>query len=157
MKSPRGHPVALAWSLVATAATGADTLADCRAIADDAARLACYDALAGSAAPLAAAPAPAAAATTPSAEEMFGRDTESLRRATGVELDEITGTVAAVQTAYGGKIVLQLDNGQVWAQVDTTPIDLRTGEAIRIRRAALGSYLLSEVGHNRSIRVRRSD
>ena len=159
MRASGRHLVALAWSVVAATAMGADTLADCRAITDDDARLACYDALPGPAEPATTALAAAApaAGSAPSAVEMFGRESETLRRAAGAQLEEITATVVDVQSVYGGKVVVQLDNGQVWTQVDTTPIDLRSGEAVRIRRAALGSFLLSEVGRNRSVRVRRAN
>ena len=55
-----------------------------------------------------------------------------------------------------GKLVLTLDNGQVWSQVDSSSLHLRTGDKVRIRRASLGSYLLGTSGSNKTIRVRRS-
>jgi hypothetical protein len=157
--------VLLLWSM-----TGAsDPLAQCRAVADATARLACYDAIPVAAAsapePLQAAPpvvaatatAAAAAPAAPSPEEMFGRTSTEVRQATRTELEELTASVTAVQVNYGGKLLVQLDNGQVWSQVDTASLSLRPGSQVRIRRASLGSYMLTEVGHSRSIRVRRNE
>jgi hypothetical protein len=158
-------------SLVLTAGTplarADDALAACRAIKDDVARLECYDSLArrteaavtapaatATAATAVAAPAPAQPA--PNREDLFGRNTDTVRQAAGDELKELTAVVVAVQSTPGGKLVLQLDNGQVWSQVDSSPLVLRDGAHVKIRRASLGSFLLTEVGHNRSIRVRRA-
>lgn len=49
-----------------------------------------------------------------------------------------------------------LEDGSVWRQIDTDRVSIRNraGEPVRIRRAALGSYLLV-VGRSGAIRVRR--
>ena len=134
----------------------------CRAIAEDAARLACYDKLPdrppGSATVVPM--APPAAEVAPSSETLFGRDTveseDMVRRAAGIgRLDEITVRVSGVKKDPLGKLVLTLDNGQVWVQIDSATSRIESGDVVRIRRAALGSYLLAGADGKRSIRVRR--
>jgi hypothetical protein len=168
---PRRRAVAAAVLVlpVTLAAAGAD-LAACRAIADDGARLACYDALAEAAttpavaAPLphAASPAPAGAAVAgaPTATDLFGRDSDTaaaeLGAAAGVTpLPELKATLTAVDRAPDGRLRLTLDNGQAWSQVDTRRANLQPGDAVVIRRGAFGSFLLSAGRGQAALRVRR--
>lgn len=142
-------------------------LIECRAIAEDAARLACYDRLAKAQAvpakPEAAPPAPGPASpgvAEPTPEELFGHDPATseamVREAAGIgRVDEIRSRVAAVRSAPDGKLVLTLDNNQVWAQLDSPAPGVAPGAEVSIRRAAFGSYLLSVAGTPRGIRVRR--
>ena len=170
------------WSLLATMtlmfhAAHADEPQRCATMADDRARLACYDSIFGrpaappplgapsAAAPatgavagtVAAAPAVAAAATP---ETDFGL-TEAAKRArepegSGDRLpDSISGTVARVARQPAGEFVVTLENGQVWTQLQ---VDARAriavGDTVTIKKAALGSHLL--VTANRyATRVRR--
>jgi hypothetical protein len=103
----------------------------------------------------------AATAATATDEDYFGRDARQAEdmalRSAGVErLDEISARVTAMQRDASGKLVLGLDNGQVWLQVDTTRLRIGTGDQVRIRRASLGSYLLTRAGGGAAIRVRRN-
>lgn len=125
----------------------------CRAITDDAGRLACYDRLAMDSA---ATPAP----ITP--EALFGMEPAAaatlLQRQQGDEpLQYIEQPVATVTTDHEGKLALGLANGQQWVQVDSGRLRLKPGDTVRIRRAALGSHLLHAPAGGRSIRVRRVD
>ncbi len=151
------HPGRPALSLAACIAIGLspaaaarDDLASCRTIADDQSRLACYDALAGRPAP--------DAGTTP--EELFGLEAaataELLQRERGDEpVDALEQPVTSVSADRFGKLRIGLANGQVWEQVDSDRLVLKPGNEVRIRRAALGSYLLSLSTGGRAIRVRR--
>jgi len=166
----------LCAAMLAASAARADAPERCAAIADDRARLACYDALFGkpdvsgavgappSAAPVTADAATATAAATAGAtrtpEADFGL-TEAAKRArepeaTRAEFPEsISGTVAAVGRRPAGEIIVTLANGQVWVQVH---VDARAridvGDTVTIKKAALGSHLL--VTANRyATRVRR--
>jgi len=151
-------------------------LSACRGIADDATRLACYDSMAdqanvladqatatadqtsmpANAEPAAAAPAPSA----PSAEDFFGRDARqsediALRSAGTQPAEDIYARVAGTRVNANGKLTLELDNGQVWTQVDSSRLRIKDGEEVRIRRAVFNSFLLSRVQGGTAIRVRR--
>lgn len=65
---------------------------------------------------------------------------------------KVTGIVADRATA--GRVALQLDNGQVWILSDDDA-GVSAGDSVTIKRAALGSYLLTTSAH-RSYRVRRT-
>ena len=131
-------------------AVQAQDLASCRTLPDDQQRLACYDALAGR--------APQDAGTAP--EELFGLEAtasaERLQRERGDEpVEALQQSVATVSADGYGKLRIGLANGQVWAQIDSDRLRLKPGDAVRIRRAAMGSYLLSLQTGGRAIRVRR--
>jgi hypothetical protein len=63
--------------------------------------------------------------------------------------------VASVRLDANGKLVLALENGQVWSQIDSANLRIKAGEEVRIRRALLNSYLLTRAGGGAAIRVRR--
>ena len=132
----------LAWAVTASGA--ADPLAACRSIAEDTARLGCYDTLADHPVAGARSPVPAAdeAMLPPSPEALFGRDAVQseviVRQAAGIErIEEIRGGIAEVRLDPHGKLVLTLDNGQVWSQIDSPAPRLKAGDEVRIRRAAI--------------------
>jgi hypothetical protein len=162
-----------------------DAARGCAAIVDDRARLACYDSLFGKPVASAPAAAPAtASAATPSVagpassgtsaataaapttaaatdpEADFGL-TEAAKRAREPEQskeelpDSITGTVAKVGQRPAGELVVTLDSGQVWTQVE---VDVRAriavGDTVTIKKAALGSFLLVTASRY-ATRVRR--
>jgi hypothetical protein len=162
-----------------------DELRVCRDLPDDDARLICYDAAvdrsrqtaSGSPAP-AAAKSPAAAPAEPagasgtaatagaaaslSQEALFGKTTDEVERtveeATGDErIDRLNATVTQLQQYAYNKVLITLDNGQVWKQVDTSNLRLRAGDTIEIERASLGSFMLRKQGSKRSMRVSRED
>lgn len=155
---------ALACPAAAQAPDGG--LMACRAEADDARRLACYDREidrlgAGSEATAAAAAAPAPAEPVLTPEERFGRTgemsrEENDRRAQAArDLTELKATVTEIWTRADGLMIITLDNGQIWKQNRPDSLfRLRTGEAIKIQPAALGSFLLSGPS-KRSTRVTR--
>ena len=172
--------------LVPGAAAFADALQDelrvCRDLTDDDARLICYDAAVdrsrqsaysrpapAPAKPPAPAPAEAvssAAATTAAAslsqEDLFGKSGDEVERtveeATGSErIDSLSATVSKLHQYSYGKVLITLDNGQVWKQVDTSNLRLRVGDAVDIERASLGSFMLRKEGSKRSMRVSRED
>lgn len=73
------------------------------------------------------------------------------------EINEIETTVAGVRrTANGWR--LQLADGTTWEQNDTRDFALspKVGNAVRISKGALGSYLVS-VQQQRAIKMRRMD
>ena len=81
---------------------------------------------------------------------LFGDDNEE----EGVS--EIQSTVhSATQNALG-KWIIRLEDGARWIQIDSRELarDPRPGLPVRIRRAAMGSYL-ANVDNQIAIRVRR--
>jgi len=72
----------------------------------------------------------------------------------------VTGRAAAARVASvtrdpNGRVVVRLDNDEVWAQADDGP-DLRiaVGDSVKIERGALGSYWMS-AHSSLAIKVRR--
>jgi hypothetical protein len=152
-------------------------LAQCAAIAGRDERLGCFDALASqqhpistpaaavpatvaatAAVPVAAAPAervrsvPAVPAESERPED-FGLD-PAQRGQTEHRLSSIIARVSGFSHSKQGKIQADLDNGQAWELDEADPL-LAPGDAVTIRRATLGSYLLITPS-KRSHRVRRT-
>ena len=70
--------------------------------------------------------------------------------------DEQTFAVARVSSA-GNRVTLYLDNGNVWQFTEAGELNAprQTPFNVRIRAAAMGSFLLSVEGRNKGYRVRR--
>lgn len=130
----------------------------CRAEADDARRLACYDRAAGratSAAPStpSATPAAAAAAAAPAAvksEDDFGRERqlayeEDQKRAEATRaVGELQSSITGIESRMDGLMTFTLENGQVWRQSrPDSKFSVKQGDAIRIQPGSLGSFILS--------------
>jgi hypothetical protein len=83
---------------------------------------------------------------------ILGDDSDSDEEGTG----RLDTTIKAATQNPAGKWILTLQDGGVWAQVDSRAlqIDPRPGHDIKIRRAALGSYLANVKGQT-AIRVQR--
>jgi hypothetical protein len=149
-------------SVVAGAADADRTLHHCVPIDDPDERLACYDQASGRAA---AAKLPrqgganAARDDVVPAEE-FGlselqRRARDPDRAQESRIESIEGTVQSLAYRPTGERIITLDNGQVWLQTEVTVRGpLHEGDAVVIRRAALGSYQLVTPGRV-ALRVRR--
>jgi hypothetical protein len=124
------------------------TLAGCRAIADPANRLACYDALEAQAASNAA-PATAAA---PAAQPTFGLPAPPA----AAQPDAIESRIEGRFDGWRQGQQIRLANGQVWQVMDSgSAVIDATDPKVRIRRGALGAYYLDFETSNRSPRVRR--
>jgi hypothetical protein len=136
----------------------------CRTIAAEAERLACYDREVA---------AMDQAATT---GELVAMDRQQVRRTRrslfgltvpnlGVfgddnqdeeEASRIESTVRSASMNANGKWIIEIEDGARWIQTDSRGLNFppRAGQKIRIRRAALGSYL-ANVNNQVAIRVRR--
>ncbi|MDB5972421.1 MAG: hypothetical protein JWQ90_4871 [Hydrocarboniphaga sp.] len=155
----RAHTAALLLGIGVAGPLGA-AAADpqqCRGVADDAARLGCYDALfavppaAVTAAP-AAVPAPPPAA--PGAD--FGAETVK-RKSTDSPAEQAlkARVVGHVEFARKGARYA-LDNGQVWLNIDDREILLDVDNpAVTIERNFIGSYFMKLDGAGARVRVRR--
>jgi hypothetical protein len=71
-------------------------------------------------------------------------------------IGEIETTLTRAGMSGEGRWVFTLADGSVWRQIDTERVSFRNqaGEPVRVRRAAMGSYLLT-AGRSRAVRVRR--
>lgn len=160
-------------------------LADCRKVAADTARLACYDAAAAafdtaeqkgevvvvdreraekvrrqafgfSLPSLDIFDRPARApAAAPAQAEAKAPAAAPAPRA--APLSQITATLAAARQRGDGKWILELDDGAVWIQTDNEPIPrgAKKGDTVEIRRVSMGGYFINVSGQ-RAIRATRS-
>lgn len=164
-----------------TAPSNAD-MARCAAIDAPDARLSCYDALAHrpavnnqnsstgpSPAASTAAPAPtatsAAVASAPTAQppatvasiaadpKNFGLTAVQTHTA-DLGPKSITAHISYVSSDQSGRTFVVLDSGQTWTVMDSDGF-LSNGDAVTIKRAALGSFLMMTPS-NHSYRVRRT-
>ncbi len=141
-----------------------DALVKCRAIAEDAARLHCFD--------------EAAAALQQAAEKhdivivdraqirqtkrtLFGLELPRLsifgggEGDKGEEVSQIDGVIASARDT-GGRWLVHLEDGSTWLQVDDNVIAIwpKAGQKVLIKRAALGSYMM-RVNGQPGVRVKR--
>jgi hypothetical protein len=131
----------------------------CANIEDASQRHACFDALvpelkkAGGGTPVAKAPAAQSPLTAP---VLTPAEAKAAKAQKEEEIDKVSLPVKAITISADGKYRFNLENGQIWKQVDT--VKLRNlGEGpwkAEIRKAALGSYLLT-VERQAAIRVER--
>lgn len=164
-----GFAVAAAWAgtaMAADSATVPDGLRACAAIRVDSDRHACYDRemarlLPESAAAAAAVATPATAATvaaplTP--EQRFGLSaTQADAKVTEItetrQLDALEAKVTGVRDISNGRVLLDLDNGQVWRQVDTdVTVTVKPGDSVSIKKGSFGSFWLTSNGHGWRVR-----
>lgn len=151
---------------------------ECAGIAVNAQRLACYDKAVASTSSEAMAISKrravetarlerdAAAAAAIAANEAARVEAEARRQAFGSRAgyaqeaaERITKVEAAVKStilAQTGSTVVILDNGQVWAQLESrgTP-SIRTGDKVIVERNAFGGFELTLVRQKRTFQVKR--
>ena len=133
----------------------------CRDITDSARRLACFDQEVGT------------VATAVASKDLVIVDREGVRRAKrtlfgltlpqlGVfdddreEVSQIDGEVEGVGRNSDGGYIFVLKDGGRWSQTDSRPVALEPerGDKVVVKRAALGSYILS-VNRQPGVRVKR--
>jgi hypothetical protein len=152
--------VGTALILMAAAAAAAPSnndMARCALIPAPDSRLACYDALAhrpgdkpsaaakSTPAP-AAAPVPAPAAAAPAAAAIAA-DPKNFG------LTPAQQHISIVSSDQAGRTLVVLDSGETWSVMDNDG-RISSGDAVTIKRAALGSFLMMTPS-NHSYRVRR--
>lgn len=140
-------------------------LRECRVIADTSARLACYDT---------AAAALDQAVASRSVVVLGAEDVRRTKRSLfgfslprlpflgsgkdgdSAEEREIESTIASASEGAYGRWRVRLEEGGVWETTEAASGSNEpfAGAKVRIRRAALGSYLMN-VGRSRALRVRR--
>jgi len=151
--------IGLALALLATSpsSSGADVdplagLRACVAEQDDRNRLVCFDREIAAAEPQASATAAPLeyAGEQSTAEDRFGyrgrvaREEMDRQKAENPGIEQLEAAVAGIVSQPHGELVITLDNGQVWAQLaPDRRFRLKVGDAVKVRPAALGSFLLS--------------
>ena len=142
-------------------------LTRCRAIAEDAARLACFD-KAAEALETATQKREVMMIDRQQAEEnkrtLFGFTLPNVSKMFGgsgeeeEELKRIEDEIASARQDGDSRWILRMKSGSTWRQIDgnTLAIAPRTGTKVVINRAALGSYMM-RVGGQPGIRARREN
>jgi hypothetical protein len=122
--------------------------------------------------PAATAPAPtapvvstagsAASATTQFPEDKFGyrgnmaRADHDKKKAQEQQSDQLTAKITELATLVRGELLLTLDNGQMWQQKTADrALRVKVGDQVTIKRATLGSFLLTAEGNSGAMRVSR--
>jgi hypothetical protein len=146
MKVSGRGALAGAWILGCGAALAAESVIDrmrsCATELEDAKRLACYDLQIGR--------------SNSGGNDDLGVNRElphrNQKQAPSTPPPENPrGKVVAIANRGFGKFLVTLDNGQVWAQQDVPDFTLRVGDAVSIRRGALGAlWMVSSSGRNQT-------
>ncbi|MBN8608532.1 MAG: hypothetical protein J0L81_16575 [Caulobacterales bacterium] len=144
-----------------------DRVYACAAVNGEAERLACYDAAVGrlreaqTAGNIVAVDRAQAQEierdafgfSLPSLPRIFGRGGDE---AAAVEVAEMRLEVASVASRRNMPSVFTMTNGQVWVQIDDENArNVRQGGTVTVRRASMGSFLMSVDAGGPAIRVRR--
>jgi hypothetical protein len=166
-RAAAGLCLALAHGLLSPGLAGAASptaaFMACAGEKDDARRLACFDAAVAEARTQPAPPAAAvavAAAPTLTKEEKFGlrgdlKQEKAKQAPELVELESVTGKVTKLAAKPHGQLIVTLDNGQVWYEIQAnTGLRVKVGDQVTIKSGALGSYSL--VANGRSSKVTRA-
>ena len=136
---------------------------DCRALADAAQRLACFDRTVGALAQAGEAKDLVVldrATMRETRKGLFGFSLPKLKLFGGGEEDardevkEIESTITGVRSAKDGLPIYTIEDGARWKQTDGRNVFPKTGDKIRIRRGTLGSYIASIDGQA-GVRVMR--
>jgi hypothetical protein len=138
-------------------------LVDCRKITDDAQRLACYD-QATAAFDQAEAKGDVVVVDREQARKVrrqaFGFSLPSIslfeKGETQEEIENTTGVVSTARQNGMGQWIVKLEDGAVWAQIDSHEVNRtpKPGMPVKIRKAALGSFLMS-IDNQGAFRARR--
>lgn len=171
MRSDRRWVLAMLGMMALSSAAHAETpkageveaVAQCRAVTDPAARLACFDKAAAQLQQaldhktLTVLDREGVRQTKRSlfgfalpAIPLFGRSDETKRD----EFTEIETTASQVHGIGNGKFEFVLPDGAHWQTTDPSPMDPKPGVKLRIKKGALGSYFMF-VDHERPVRARR--
>jgi hypothetical protein len=147
---PRILRLAIFGALCAGGALAEDNPSDlrpaltaCTTVKEPADRLACFDKLADGLGGRRAQPAVATTpARAPQSPEEFGLS--GIQKAPRPEqIQAITADVVVMGHAANGRVRLSLSNGQSWELEDAPDALLAVGNSVTIRRASLGSFLMT--------------
>ncbi len=161
--------------LAQPALTADEALTECRQIEEVAERVVCYDKFVDSHFPtdssdtdssdrveITTPPETTESNAVPNAQSLFGTNDAEAKRIVEISLaieqiNQIVAIVTDVQKSATKKLTVTLNNGQIWRQLDSQRMRLKSGETVIIRKASLGSYLMEKQSGSRSIRVKRAN
>ncbi|WP_323844664.1 hypothetical protein [Microbulbifer magnicolonia] len=138
MRSILIFPALVLLAASASADSVSKQLKGCASIAADAERLACYDALSNS--------------LEQRAEQNFGQEQQRIAEEAP---ESIEGTIAEIREIAHDKLLITLENGQVWRQNDSGRFNWKSGDAVIVERALFGSFLMKPTDGGRTMRVKR--
>lgn len=149
------YGVALAGLVLAARAAGADSSLDrvhaCMPQQNDAARLACYDKALGR---TAAAGQPADFGMTP--QLIKQKQVEAgIKPPPPPPPETMSAKVTNVTPRGNGKLVITLDNGQVWEQQESGDTLLDVGDGVTITHGMFGALWMDDTSRHRRTRVKR--
>jgi hypothetical protein len=141
-----------------------DALTRCRGQSDDAARLRCYDAAAGA---LTAAAVRGDVVVVDQQDlkkarrSLFGFSVPKLPffggdRSADEQSDELTASIKSARAIGNGKWQMRLEDGALWETTEASSVisDPKPGNAVVIKRGALGGYMIRIAGQ-RALRAKR--
>ena len=149
--------------LAQPALTAEEAMTGCRQIEDIVERVACYDKIVDSHYPMDTSDSvETSAPTVPSAQSLFGTNDAEAKRIVETslaieQLTQIEAMVTDVRKSASKKLTVTLDNGQVWRQLDSHPMRIKSGETVIVRKASFGSFLMEKQSGSRSMRVKRAN
>lgn len=159
-----GAGSALVLVCLATSAVGDDRASVCAAIESAAERLACYDEAFGAEAEAAqrsadeltaeSAAATAAVIVAPN-NEPDADDFGFAKEKSETEGESLTSTITGLRKDAYKRRVFELENGQVWRQIEYKRVSVDVGEVAVIRHGSFNSYKLYIGNTKRWTRVRR--
>jgi hypothetical protein len=128
------------------AQTFTEQLIDCSNIEMDEDRLSCYDSAIND-------------GLKPRVENSFGQEDELVAEIVEEAPDSLMVTVAEIAQgpAPDFKIIVTLENGQIWRQTDIDRVYWEQGEQVEITRGLFGSFFMKSVEGGRRIRVTRAN
>ena len=154
----------LLLSIASAYTSAATTVADCKKLTDNFARLNCYDQQGLSTentkvvppAPQTAAPvvSPSSPQTTVTAVNNQD-DLPMAKNKPDDEPKDITGKVTTYERNKYEKLIVTLENREVWRQTDSGYLDIKVGDVVVITEASFSSFLMSNGRDKRKIRVKR--
>lgn len=129
----------------ASAQSLTEQLRSCGSIDSDDERLSCYDAL--------------NSGLTQRAEESFGQEDELAAEIVEEAPDSLRVVVTEITQgpAPDFKIIVTLENGQIWRQTDVNRVYWEVGEQVEITRGLFGSFFMKSTEGGRRIRVTRAN
>lgn len=156
--------------LAQPALTAEQALTECRRIEEIVERVICYDKIVDLRFPMdsrekaetSRAPEIVETDAAPDAQSLFGKNDAEANRIVETsmainQISQIEAKVTDVRKSAYKKLTVTLDNGQIWRQIDSQSIPLRSGETVVVREASLGSFLMEKKSSSRRIRVKRAN